>query len=126
LATNRRDEDGNPVLGANGKPLMEKLVHWHDSRRTGVTLMGSIEGITDTDRGRVAGQTAPTLARYDQSNSADKIREAIDARENGGNGVNGKSPATSLAEQFKALADLHHQGILDESEFKAAKQKLLQ
>jgi integrase len=123
LAKIRKDECGNPVLGRNGKPLMDKLVHWHDSRRTGVTLMGSIDGITDTDRGRVAGQTAPTLARYDQSNSADKIRDAIDARESAGNGR--KISGASLPDQLKQLAELHAQGLLDNEEFKAAKQKVL-
>jgi integrase len=125
LAVVRKDEDGKTILDKDGKPLMDKLVHWHDSRRTGVTLMGSIEGINDTDRGRVAGQTAPTLARYDQGNSADKIRDAIDAKENRSNGRTGKLSNSLLADQLKEIAELHKQGVLDAEEFRAAKQKLL-
>jgi len=130
LAKERKDAQGNPVQRRNRQVIIDQEVHWHDTRRTFVTELGAMDGINDTDRGRVAGQTAATIARYDQNASAEKIRDAMDTKR-GGNGATTPAPVAPAASVRDWKADLRElkamldDGILTAEEFAAEKARVL-
>jgi integrase len=115
-----------PLVGLDGKPIYDRhknktfdrsVVRWHDTRRTSATAFGNIEGITDVDRRRVAGMTESTQDRYDQNNSAIKIRDGLDRKyENIQPAVVAPVDKRSKLIELKAL---HVEGLIDADAYTA-------
>jgi hypothetical protein len=80
LGRYRTDKAGEFVRDARRCRIIDKDIRWHDSRRGFTTMAGDLEGVTDTDRGRVAGQTAATIARYDKRKSAGLVADGFDKK----------------------------------------------
>ncbi len=71
---------GSEIRDARRCRIIDTDIAWHDSRRAFVTISGNLDGVTDLDRGRVAGQTSATQERYDRNNSAQKVADALDRK----------------------------------------------
>ena len=122
-----RDDQGNVIRRKNRTPKYDRSAcRWHDSRRTATTTVSSLENLTDADRRRTLGISAETQARYDQTQSALKVRDALDRKlgveaqpaTTNGNGTDKKAKLQEL----KAWFD---DGLIDADDYKREKNRIL-
>jgi integrase len=148
LAHYRKDDDGEFVLDRRRCKIIDKDVHWHDSRRAFVTMAGKPVGVNDTDRGRVAGQTAATTANYDQNDSASRVAIGVGgimAEHSNGGALKGiasavdaedvlftppvpVAPPPSVSDwktELKELKDLKDAGLLPDDLYRAEVSKVM-
>lgn len=79
--------------------------------------MGNAEGVTALDVRRVAGMTDATQLRYDQNESAIKMRDALDGVPTGGK---------SKLDQLKELKTLWESGLLSDTVYKDEQRRIMQ
>lgn len=122
-----RDDQGNVIRRKNRTPKYDRSAcRWHDSRRTATTTVSSLENLTDADRRRTLGISAETQARYDQTQSALKVRDALDRKlgveaqppTNNGNGTDKKAKLQELKAWFDG-------GLIDGEDYKREKNRIL-
>lgn len=120
------DEEGRAVRQKNGDLKWDrKGMRWHDTRRTATTTVSSLEGLTNTDILRTIGLTAETHGRYDQTDSAKKVRDAQDAKyakmnpELPTSTTSPSQPVTGgKREQLALIKALFDEGLLDAEVYK--------
>jgi len=119
------DQNGEVIRRKNRTVKYDRSTcRWHDARRTATTTISSLENLTDVDRRRTLGISAETQARYDQTQSAIKVRDALDrklgaesqaATNCSGNGEN----ATDWMTALKELKSAFDAGLLPDEIYKA-------
>jgi len=131
-----KDEEGNPIRRKNRTPKIDRSAcRWHDARRTATTTISNLENLTDVDRRSTLGISPETQARYDKTNHAIKVRDALDrkfpvapapepqaAPKPATNGNGNGADKTAKLQELKAWFD---DGLIDADEYKAKKARIL-
>jgi hypothetical protein len=122
------DPDGEVIRRKNRTVKYDRSAcRWHDARRTATTTVSSLENLTDIDRRRTLGISPETQARYDQTQSAIKVRDALDRKlgtepqpaiKSNGNGTGKKAKLQEL----KAWFD---EGLIDADVYKREQVRIL-
>lgn len=122
-----KDADGNEIKRRNRTIKYDRSAcRWHDARRTATTTVQNLENLTDVDRRRTLGMSEKTQVRYDQTQSALKVRDALDRKlgaapqpaTTNGNGTDKKAKLVELKSWFD-------HGLIDADEYKAEKARIL-
>ena len=118
--TPKLDATGNKLYGKNGRQLWNRSPSWHDSRRNATTRAGTLTGVNDLDRQRVHGQNKETQDRYDQNESAKRIRDAMN-RADGSPlvPVQASKAETPIKAKLLELKSLFDDGLIEADEYKA-------
>jgi integrase len=118
--TPKLDADGKKCYGKNGRLLWNRSPSWHDSRRNATTRAGTLTGVNDLDRQRVHGQNKETQDRYDQNESAKRIRDAMN-RADGSPlvPVQASKAETPIKAKLLELKSLFDDGLIEADEYKA-------
>jgi integrase len=124
------NSDGTPKLDKRGKQTYRNLVHFHDTRRTAITVQGRA-GVSEADSQRVTGHhTIEVHRRYDQDqDAAVRTREAINNYLAEKPLAEPKPAATEPADglaglTLKDLVEYRRDGMLTDEEFVAAKARI--
>ena len=125
------DANGNPMRYGNGDFVYDRsAIKWHDTRRTATTTVSNLEGLTNTDILRTVGLTEETHLRYDKTQSAKKVRDAMDKQHEkptaAVTGVDVSVPGSidKLA-KLTELRSFHEAGLIDDAEYKEEKLRLI-
>jgi integrase len=123
----KMNADGSPMLHGKGrrkgKPIMENIVKFHDTRRTTITHQGRA-GVTEADSMRTTGHKTTEVHRgYDQDvDAAKRTQTQMNKYLNGKTSVLESSNGGS--DKLKTLTDMYFKGLLTDEEFMVMKSRL--